>query len=165
MRTSRESVFETNSSSTHCVAICRPLEQRDYKYSIEELKDCIESDGFLHIDLGEFGWGIDRFIDPETKLSYLLTMLMEVNHLHSFYDSEVNFEDIERLSEWDDINNLIKETLKCEGIKIDNCSGYIDHQSCEDYRSVQDFLSEWGCTMEQFIFDDNTSLIIDNDNH
>lgn len=165
MRTIREGVFETNSSSTHCVAIYRPSEQRDYKYSIEELKGWVQPDGFLHVDLGEFGWGIDKFTDPQIKLSYLLTMLMEVNHLCSFYNSNVNFEDIERLSEWEDINNLIKETLNCEGIKIDNCSGYIDHQSCEDYSSVQDFLDEWGCTMEQFIFDDNTILIIDNDNH
>ena len=76
------------------------------------------------------------------------------------------------------IENVIKEYCDCDGLIIDSeikpsawnenyidHDGYIDHQSYEDYSNLQQFLDDWGITVEQFIFNSNTELIIDNDNN
>jgi len=44
-------------------------------------------------------------------------------------------------------------------------NGYIDHQSHEDYESLQDFLDDYKTTIEDIILDDGIRIIIDNDNY
>lgn len=180
MKQIRNNIFETNSSSTHSISISG---QSVYDYqTLESMVD--PADHYIHIEFGEFGWGYDEFIDPINKLQYILTMIMEIhgNELETFND-------FYNLDEFILVESIVTEhTEGCKGICIANddfernsyesededgnpvtkywssFNGYIDHQSCE-YVSLDDFLEDWGIGIENFIFDENVKLIIDNDNH
>ena len=135
--------FETNSSSCHGLMV-------KAKEDIDESYLRVRSDGCIHSQLGEFGWGYDRYDNQETKLSYALTMVAESE---GFNEESEGFKMI---------SDLIKEKTGCD-LVIDSYCGYIDHQSC--YPSLKDFLDDWGISLERFIFDGDVELIIDNDNH
>ena len=117
---------------------------------------------------GEFGWGYDAFDDPINKLSYLITMIGEIYNIDGWYtdrhESDLR-EEMENNEDFQKVNNLIKTACKCDGIYVDSFNGYIDHQSYEDYRCIDDFLNDWGTDLVNFIFNPNISVIIDNDNH
>jgi len=170
MKKIRYNAFESNSSSSHSLLIKKP---RRMNY------ECIKAepyDNLVHIEFGEFGWGIDTYYDAEIKLSYAATMVAETEE----FNSEDEFYQTAGMKA---INELVKEKCHCNGVVVDypnfqiesytwngetkhymSHNGYIDHQSC-DYKSLQDFLDAWGITLERFIFDDNVGLLIDNDNH
>ena len=164
----RNNVFETNSSSSHSISIANVHSY--YKPSNIPIK----SDNKLHITGGEFGWGYNRYRDFPTKLQYAITMV---------YETEIPFVDA---SNWDNRNeiielikntkgftnldNMIKVEFNCDGIEIEPLSshwypfGVVDHQSCEDYSSLEDFLNNWNVSLYDFLFDENVGLVIDNDN-
>ena len=167
MKLVRNDVFETNSSSVHSLVVHRkyPLE---YEYPDLHVYD----DGYIHIPMDKFGWGYDGYIDSKVKLTYAMGMVYQTEsrdkydedyrqQLGNFYDT-VGYKAI---------NDMIKEYYNCDGILVDKLEhnvypyGYIDHQSTEDYSSLKDFLDDYGVTLEQFVFDPNVTLIIDNDNH
>lgn len=137
----RKSVFETNSSSTH--AICITKKKDNYKIP-------------KHIDFefGEFGWEHDEYSDPETKLSYLVTMIGESHNCYSI-------EEIYETNDFKKINDVVSAICECDGIEIKNVDGYIDHQSID---TIDNLMKEYNCTIEAFIFDKGITLVIDNDN-
>lgn len=137
----RKSVFETNSSSTH--AICITKKKDNYKIP-------------KHIDFefGEFGWEHDEYNDPETKLSYLVTMIGESHNCYSI-------EEIYETNDFKKINDVVSARCECDGIEIKNVDGYIDHQSID---TIDNLMKEYNCTIEEFIFDKGITLVIDNDN-
>lgn len=137
----RKSVFETNSSSTH--AICITKKKDNYK-----LPDHID------FEFGEFGWGYDEYNDPETKLSYLVTMIGESHNCYSI-------EEIYETNDFNKINDVVSARCECDGIEIKNVDGYIDHQSID---TIDNLMKEYNCTIEEFIFDKGITLVIDNDN-
>lgn len=156
----RKNVFESNSSSSHSLTV--------NKRGCTGTLDVDKFTNKVITHFGEFGWGYDEYNDPENKLSYLVTMLVET---HS------DCLTMEELCETDDfiaINEVVAYYCDCDGIFIDEeiteCSwgnyneheGYIDHQSVEN---ITDLLEYYGCTIEEFIFDEGIELIIDNDNH
>jgi hypothetical protein len=76
------------------------------------------------------------------------------------------------------INDVIKDRCKCEGLIVDTFigkwvskdgvayaehDGYIDHESL--YASLNEFLDDYGVSIEQIIFSSGVEIIIDNDNH
>lgn len=167
MKTIRNNVFETNSSSSHSLCIGANNELSPSYLSIDYVDNCI------HVEFGKFGWGYETTTDQYDKLSYLVTMLVETEGklCKSMFD-------LRNTEGFKSIEKIIKEYCNCDGIIIDSeigpaswnekyteHDGYIDHQSCEDYRSVQDFLNDYGITVEQFVFNSDINLIIDNDNH
>jgi len=179
----RRGIFETNSSSTHSVTIRKNFDiiQRD---TIE-----VDCDNYVHAKFATFGWGYDRFTDTYTKLQYILTLAYQVNQksLEKNRSFEMNTNYIDLFYELDDfkkINEVIKERYNCYGIKMDcsiqkecekyNCLGMkdeygnsiygIDHQSI-DYDNFEDFLDYYNMTIEEFIFDSDRVLVIDNDNN
>ena len=176
----RVGVFETNSSSTHSVSIGNGEKELLGLYKYEEynlLTHQYFEDNYIHVTFGEFGWEQKTYNDIITKLEYALTMLVCLQH-----DAEgiKTIEDFYALPEFQEINQLVANHCDCDGILIDLSSeaefgfkggyylehpGYIDHQSCEDYGCLDDFLNRYGVTLEQFIFDPNVTLITDNDNH
>lgn len=164
MKQIRNSVFETNSSSTHSVSIKNFTEIR-----IDDLPVSYD-DNRVHTSFGRFGWEVDFYRDAETKLSYLITMIAEFEHLDIWRGTPWN-EDIlnERLMESEDfrnINDVIAERYNCDGVWVDSSEGYIDHQSYEDYNCINDFLNDWGVdSVDDFIFNCNIVLHTDNDNH
>ena len=162
MKQIRNSVFETNSSSTHSVSI------RHMESGIGIID--VESDNKVHITFGEFGWEVDSYNDARTKLSYLVTMVAEFEHLDIWCSSpwdEDTLNDVLMDSEdFRTLNAIVAERCDCDGIWVDSSEGYIDHQSCEDYNCIQDFIDDWGIdSVEDFIFCTNITLHTDNDNH
>ena len=171
MKRIRYNAFETNSSSHHSLIIKKPGTMH-YGYLKPDTDD-----NLIHVRFGEFGWGIEIYDDPATKLSYAATMVAETEK----FNSEDEFYETAGMRA---INELIKEKCNCDGVVVDNPDfqmesytwnnithqymshdGYIDHQSCEGYSSLQDFLDDWDITLERFIFDNHVDLLIDNDNH
>lgn len=166
MKTIRNNVFETNSSSSHSLCIGANNELSPSYLSIDDVDNCI------HVEFGEFGWGYETTTDQYDKLSYLVTMLVETEG-----NSCKSMIDLRNTEGFQLIEKVIKEYCDCDGLIIDSIvgpatwnenyldhDGYIDHQSCEDYSTLQQFLDDCGITIEQFIFNSDIKLIIDNDN-
>ena len=167
MKTIRLNCFETNSSSSHSLCIKARNGLRDSYLTVDDI------DNHVHVEFGEFGWGYEKTSDQYDKLSYLITMVVETES-----NDCKSIQDLYKTEGFNSINEIIKEYCKCDGIIIDSIvgqaswnenyldhDGYIDHQSCEDYSTLQQFLDDWGITIEQFIFNSDIKLIIDNDNH
>lgn len=160
MKQIRCGVFETNSSSTHSVSI-----KHDHSLPVSE-------DGYVHVSMGRFGWEIKTYKDPIDKLSYLLTMLYmkhdDIRLVGWEENAEKMREIVKKLSDTEDfkqISDVVASHANCKGIILDPVNGYIDHQSHERYRSVQDFLDSYGLGIKQFVFDSGVAVHTDNDNH
>ncbi len=69
----REGMFETNSSSTHAVAI----KGGKYEPDLNELRP--DAEGVVRVYPDEFGWGPENHYDARTKASYLMTWCKEMN--------------------------------------------------------------------------------------
>ena len=155
MKVTRNGVFETNSSSTHAVALTGGFSWQNI------LPD---KDGVIHSYLGEYGWGYDILNTSAQKLSYLLTM---ISVTHSLFWANNDEELDERIENFYNDNNFLKiEKIVCEllgakKIVVDDWYGYVDHQS---YMSIPEFLEEYNVSIEDFIFG-KYEMIIDNDNH
>lgn len=159
----RKGVWETNSSSCHSVSISK---NKIMNFALPGL----DEDGFLIAHFDEFGWEINRYNNPTSKLSYALTMVAMI-HNEEFFN-EVEFYE---LDDFKMIEDVVKNKIPdCEGIQMaehsfDNefwgIDGYIDHQSYECYSCLQDFLNDYDITLEDFIFNANVILQTDNDNH
>ena len=152
----RYGLFETNSSSSHAVSVSHKYTPY---YDTYDLQDAIEN-GVLHSEFEEFGWGIDTFTDSSNKLRYALTMVVEtecrgIKSIDAFYATEG----------FKAIKEVVCERMGCSDLVVDSNDGYIDHQSCEGYHSLQDFLNDYDVTLDDFIFNENVKLIIDHDNH
>ena len=162
MKQIRRGVFETNSSSTHSVTI-------DHSKGLSTNYLYVSEDGYVHAEFGEFGWEVWNYTDQETRLSYLLTMARCLNGCNeSCYDDVTNEEDIKNFIEtrdFDRINEVVAEYANCKGLWLDPSDGYIDHQSREDYRTLDDFLHEYNTDIKEFIFGAGVTLHTDNDNH
>lgn len=162
----RRSVFESNSSSTHSLQI-----------SINDTWSTLEVDEFENkviTEFGEFGWEVCNYRDAATKLSYIVTMLAET------HEDCCSMEELYETEDFKLINDTVAEHCHCDGIIIDSNivvseylwdgkvhkygdhDGYIDHQSV---MSISNLLDEYGCTMEEFIFNTGVVLHTDNDNH
>ena len=171
----RSNVFETNSSSNHSVSITN---RNSFYYDEDCLENYIEWDNKVHVRFGEFGWEIEHYYSPYSKLQYIVTMLVETEGRNILTVDELFETDGFKL-----INDAVANYCGCDGIWIDSKikmgsyewdgkielylshDGYIDHQSYEDYNSVQDFLDDYNVDITKFIFDEGVCVITDNDNH
>lgn len=190
MRQIRKTIFETNSSSTHSVTMASGKLVNTIDYC--QLDNYVDpADHYIHMTFGEFGWEEMEYTDALTKLQYLLNMILETNKVSSINPNGIKtLEDFYNCDDFLLLESIVAENVKdCKGINIfdddieahsydsvdndgNNCinyyltyNGYIDHQSCEGYKCLADFLNEWDTTVEDFIFDKNVVLVTDNDNH
>lgn len=143
----RHGIFETNSSSTHSISLSTG--------QIVENTIRLE-DGKLVIYPGEFGWEVERYNDAATKASYALTYA--VNGPSPYYHLEM-LRNVLAKKVGPGIPILFEIVDNTESYSYKN--GYIDHQSLDVANSV--FENEE--TLYRFIFDKNTTLWTDNDNH
>jgi hypothetical protein len=143
MRVSRRSVFETNSSSTHSITIvpgtCAPG-----SITVEN--------GVCKIHTGEFGWEECSYYDAPTKAAYCLTDAKQTE----------NAEHLEML------RAVVGEATGAETVEFvpSTCCdyhkwGYIDHQS----DGVCGPAWESPEALRNFIFNPQSELQTDNDNH
>lgn len=161
MKQIRRSVFETNSSSSHSVTILHNgLDKNEMK---------IHRDGYIHTEIGEFGWEIANYLDQQDRLCYLITMLAEKNGMARWWREDESLSvKVNNLMNTPDFNRVSKEIDKyagCKGVIIDPSEGYIDHQSHESYRTLQDFLDDYGTDVIEFVFGKGNVVRTDNDNH
>jgi len=170
MKVIRRNVFETNSSSTHSISIkSGEINNSNLFVNYEDNK--------VHVKFGEYGWGYDKLRTQSERLSYVCTMLVETEG-----KNVLSVDEFYNTNGFKQINDLIASKCNCDGIsfgelKMENYNwgdtnrvyldfdGYIDHQSCEDYLNIDEFLKDWNVTLEEFIFNDGITVIIDNDNH
>lgn len=139
MITKRQSVFETNSSSSHSLTI-----------GCGKNWDTInlDQDNNIILEGGEFGWGYEEYYDALTKANYYAV------------DNRGYEENLELLTK------VLKEYTNCNEVifnfDLDSYyDSYIDHQSSgltrEEIYTEDD--------LKNFIFNRSSILIIDNDNH
>jgi len=151
MKKIRNAVFETNSSSSHSISVS--------EVNSDELMDNVmvmnENDDVV-IEPGEFGWEQEVYNDSVTKASYMLTYIK--NYCG---DREEEFESM--------FKDVIKEQTGCNDVILNESGdqyykfGYIDHQSSSDDQLHWVFESKE--TLRQFIFNRESILETDNDNH
>jgi len=163
----RKGVFETNSSSMHSVTISQG--------TLSPNRMEIHKGRYIKVGAGEFGWGLSKHRDQETKLEYLLMMVVETEHPN-------NLEEFLECEGFKKLNEAISSYCGCDRIVPVNFNfrtesyehngelrsyvthdGYIDHQSCE-YNNLDDFLSENNTDILDFVFNPNVVLVISNDN-
>lgn len=155
MKKVRVGVFETNSSSSHSISIAT---DQDLKYHIKKVLNKIVLDhlpidnlGTCSIYSGEFGWEEQTYNDAAAKASYCLTWAKQ-------YGNKQHLDMLKR---------VIKEFTNAKRVKFVKSGsdsypwGYIDHQS--DGIAAPAFASD--TTLECFIFNTESWLKTDNDNH
>ncbi len=163
-RVMRSNVWETNSSSMHTVTIQGKRSINQY-YRVDDM---------IEVSLDEYGWNGCPCDDFMSKLAYAMSMVLHTEYPgFSSYNDDfvVDQNTLEELPGYKLLIDAIREHGYCEKIVIKRRDGayfpygYIDHQSCEDYSSLRDFLDDWNVDAEQFLFADNVTVWIDNDNH
>lgn len=149
MKLVRKSTFETNSSSCHSITI--------------GTGDCYEGytpneDGTIILPPMEFGWAQETFTDVESRLAYVYVYIRD----WCYEDHKIkNLEMFNRI--------VFAHTGATEISMIEHkCdyyveSGYIDHQAVES----GDLNHLFNCdqTLKDFLFNSQSSITTDNDNH
>jgi len=100
----RRNVFETNSSSMHSLTVT-PNGNMD-NLIVDEYENKVIT------EFGEFGWGYDSYCDAATKLSYLMTMIIELNRDCS------SLEDFYELADFKRVSKVVSSHCHCDGIKV-----------------------------------------------
>ncbi len=130
----RNSVFETNSSSSHSVSVADDTKE----FVLDALYP--DQDGIIEIEGGEFGWEWFKHNDAQTKASYIAQQFQ--------YDE----------NKLDTIREVIMEQTGAEDVRFVGLDdGYIDHDSVGILDSDKE-------TIRQFIFNKNSWLFGGNDN-
>lgn len=158
----RNNIFETNSSSTHSISIASDAPTGN-------LLDTLIPDEHGNVVLkgNEFGWYVDDFYNAEDKASYLAIYAVDWSgenkekHIQVLKDviiQQTGCNDVIFLFNTDEYN-VVPELYK------DDVTGwaYIDHQSVED--RDYDYIFKDPELVRKFIFNKNSYLHTDNDNH
>lgn len=111
----RKGVFETNSSSTHSIAIPR---------------SCVTS-GYMSFHTGEFGWGFEE-VDPA---DYFYTAL--------YTTSETMAELEDKMERLKDILRSYDIEADFAYVECEECNGWLDHSGYIDHGyELKDFVDE-----------------------
>ena len=184
MKTIRNNVFETNSSSMHsfCISNNEP--------SITQFND-------LHIKIdasGEYGWGPGEVNTPEQKLDYAIVAVLTLNVVRlDDEDQGINEKHVVRFAKGAKLLEKVRKylsdiesTFKSHGVYIEwdeklftivpdtrwyvqiMHDGYIDHQSDpnNNYESKQ--IADWAMNDPESLFNfcfNDSYITLDNDNH
>ena len=167
MKVIRNSVWETNSSSMHTVSIKGKKDITKYAF--------VGDSKSLAVHLDEYGWNGPDCDDFMSKLEYAMCMVLMTEYPDFNYWDEhgftVNQTVLESLDGYQLLLNAVRTQFpECEEIVIKKNDGYypygyIDHQSCESYHSLKDFLEDWDLDVERYLFDYSVVVHIDNDNN
>ena len=144
MFTIREGVFETNSSSTHSIAL-NPKSYSNYEAKFYG----VNSENKIQVRLGEYGWGYEVLSSSDEKLSYIMTMLV-LNLIDSGCSTLEDVYDSEMFKEFQDeiVKNADYAGIEIIGVDpncLDTGEFYIDHQSY--YGNYKKFLEDYNLTV------------------
>ena len=163
----RRNTFETNSSSSHSISLTNDYNEYQYQLVSDYSEDYTDDDTLV-IDLGEYGWSWNTYVEPTDKLRYLLTQLAQMLGCNSWcdhlsYAEETEYKDtIYESEEFSMIEEAITRNTSYKKLVIGSLEGYVDHQSAQ---SPQSCLNEIGdISYEKFIFDPNVEIRTGNDN-
>lgn len=141
----RHATFETNSSSCHSLSVARGAKVYDSLFPNEI--------GELIVTPNDFGWDQDTFTDAESKLAYVLLYLRD----WTTGSKQENFTKI--------LEDVILGHTGADSVRLwPKDEGYIDHQSVED-NDLDYLFDDDGAQLKEFIFNPNSELTTDNDNH
>jgi hypothetical protein len=152
MKKTRTGVFETNSSSTHSIVIAE-----DKSFVLDLLP--VEG-GVCRVYAGEFEWEERRYNDAATKASYCLTYVKHIRDLTCATAYEAVLEAVIRKETGAQVVEFIGIGMPDSEISAMDW-GLIDHQSSDVCEEA--FLTE--AALRAFIFNRNSTLLTDNDNH
>ena len=181
MKTSRNCVFETNSSSCHSIT-----------FSDETIGDLKGLTLYISGN-GEYGWGPENLYNPEEKLDYALVAYLSTKT--KWIPLDTTLRDLERVrsklvSEMKtEVNTTLAKVAACfrsHGVMVEweadigeisvssnyrvqpKYVGYIDHQSAPSEGGDSAVLVDWFENnpekLYQFVFN-NSYIVIDIDNH
>jgi len=174
----RHAVFETNSRSCHSISISNSVEINDSIYPNE--------DGNIELTGGTFGWEVEDYNDADTKANYIAVMITMLRSSRKRYRDVINQgkDPVEHFKYYSlppfaeehyvrckkNFEEVLKEQTSCNKV-IYNFSddwdhvnySYIDHQSFENKEDAQWLLDK--DQIKAFIFNKNSVLHTDNDNH
>jgi len=168
MKLIRNSVFETNSSSTHSLTVAnKPSYTTLYPNKAGELR---------FTDPPGFGWSWDTYEDPTSKAWYLYIYLRDwvIGGANQGYDKKYDKEIATRsqftgdaLEKLELLEKVIKDQTGADTIIWDDKSnysspeGYIDHQSVECGIDTVEFTEE---CIKDFVFGIGSLIETGNDN-
>lgn len=150
----RKNVFETNSSSSHSLTVS------EGDITGQPFSDHTLREGVVIVGKGEYGWEFEQYYGIYDKLAYLIT--------------QINYEDIPQgdaatvtaeLRESDPrFDMLCRVVEEHTGVKLQvqpGSTGYVDHQSSDVGLELFDDEKQ----LRQFLFNSNSYIETDNDNH
>lgn len=161
MKSIRCNTFETNSSSTHSLAISlEPLNQSIY----------LSQDSKYHISFRDFEGEPEHITWISEKIAFLLQLSMQGRGYYYYSDSEISpqekeeeYEELYDLSLFKQIEMTLKlHEPKCQGLVVDDLKGHIDHQTSSDYYTGEDFLAQFNISLADYLFG-NIILLADHD--
>lgn len=146
MRTIRENVFETNSSSSHSISLS------DSSIISDEMMDTIplNEDGDIVLSGGEFGWQWEKFNDAFTKANYCAVYVV-------LYSPHLTDRLVKVIKDQTGANNVI---FNISDDVNSSTYSYIDHDSYDVAEAA--FGSD--DVLRRFIFDKKSILYLGNDN-
>lgn len=165
MKTIRMNCFETNSSSTHAVAVStKPWSDWDHQIYLSR-------DHKLHIEFQNFdGCETLVFNCTEDKIAFCLQFDLYKAGWFFYEGDEIPSEELEEIREclydlpiYERIVTLLQEQKpECQGLVVDQFTGTIDHQTTSPYFNIYEFLEEHNISLKDFLFGD-TYLIMGRD--
>lgn len=152
----RNSVFETNSSSTHSVSIAEGTDA--------DLTDTIKpnENGEIVLTTDEYGWEVAAYSHVIDRLSYATTYAMQTARSYEETGIVYNFNHPNILL----LIDTVKEHTGATSVKIAKEAGYreygyIDHQS--EKRAAEIFKNKK--KLEHFLFNPESEFSTNNDNY
>lgn len=149
----RQSVFETNSSSSHSLTLGQG-QLVTSPFSAEELRS-----GFVEIPLGEFGWEWMQYHTTKGKLSYLASQIF---NNQGYIDSAKNEEVLDSEPLFEMLSKVVRDHTGCE-LRVYG-RAEVDHQSAFGDGANGRELFESEEKLKAFIFDPTASILTGNDN-
>ena len=168
MKSIRQNVFETNSSSTHSLT----LVSRSHKnmYSLSE-------NGYLEAGFGDYysECTYEDYYTVEDKLRFVLTLLASFYYEHKRneyfkrtnkwqYIEYTTQKELKSMEEFKEIQKLVKKNIpNCKGLRFRKNSfnekgevvGGLDTHHHHECNNLNSYLKKNGITLEQFLFSPN----------
>ena len=167
----RNSVFETNSSSCHSLALTKgdngTLSKLYTDYQLDE-------NGNLHFNVDCYGWEFDVLSNFQQKLAYVMTYAILKGSYYDFLDLMKSLHDVTQFNQlyfrdqlvgyWDDEENQFKFSgyySDVDDLERNIGDAYIDHDSLDLLNGIIKNEDQ----LKNLLFVKESEIVIDNDNH
>ena len=173
----RNSVFETNSSSCHSLALAKgdngeassaaTLSKLYTDYQLDE-------NGNLHFNVDCYGWEFDVLSNFQQKLAYVMTYAILKGSYYDFLDLMKSLHDVTQFNQlyfrdqlvgyWDDEENQFKFSghySDVDDLERNIGDAYIDHDSLDLLNGIIKNEDQ----LKNLLFVKESEIVIDNDNH